>query len=152
MCSLDYNDHLQCQLLTMGKSVSRSTGLVPRRTEKILGTGEGKWFWMSLAIKKIFVENLAISPLLREHWSCDLCWNCFSSFAKSLDWNIHTHISTECSNWHMLFHFQGKKEPTLWGTLQWKHVVNHNSLFCCNISFLQTNNFCFPWMHLSPLT
>lgn len=42
------------------------------------------------------MENLAISLLLREHWSCDLCCNCFSSFAKSLAWNVHTHSQFYC--------------------------------------------------------
>ena len=42
MCSLYYTDQLQRQILATGELVSRSTGLVPRRTQKILRAGAGK--------------------------------------------------------------------------------------------------------------
>lgn len=67
MCSLYYTDRLQCQLLATGELVSRSTRLVPRRTQKILGAGAGKQFWMCLAIQKSFVEALPFVSLLEDH-------------------------------------------------------------------------------------
>ena len=144
MCSLYYTDRLQCQLLATGELVSRSTGLVPRRTQKILGAEQANSFGCAWQYKRASWKPYLSFPSLKTIDLVICAEVVFPYLPKS--WTGRTHTFTFL--WRIPTNAASlsgneKIEPNLCGTLQKKCVINHKGLFCCNIFFLQMRNFCF---------